>query len=160
MTRKINPSDFDFIYELYMHPAVNPYLLYEIMSKEDFRPIYNDLLAQNIIYIFSENGQDFGMFKLIPLAHRTSHINYLGGLAIHPKYSGNGYGQKMFLEIIEICRQKNIKRIELSVATTNLKAIKLYEKMGFKPEGILQKYTYLKSENRFLDEQYMAYLFE
>jgi putative acetyltransferase len=142
-----------------MHPATNPYLLYESMEKAQFKSIFNELLTQNIIFIYSENGQDMGMFKLIPLTFRSGHINYLGGLAINPNYSGKGFGSKMLLEILEIGKERGLKRIELSTATTNENAIRLYEKHGFVFEGILRNYTYLKSENRYIDEQYMAYLY-
>ncbi len=159
MTRNITLNDFEFIYNLYMHPSTNPFLLYEKMDKADFLPIFNDLLSQNIIFIYSENSENIGMFKLIPLNHRNSHINYLGGLAIHPNYSGKGYGSKMLLEIIEIGKVRGLKRMELSTSTTNQTAIKLYEKHGFVFEGILKDYTYLKAENQYIDEQYMAYLY-
>ena len=44
MTTKIATSeDFDLIYGLYMHPAINPYLLYEQMEKGEFQPIFDDL---------------------------------------------------------------------------------------------------------------------
>jgi putative acetyltransferase len=64
----------------------------------------------------------------------------------------------MMEEIIAYCRQKNFLRIELSVATENEKAIRLYEKAGFVKEGVMKRFTYLKSENRFLDEVMMACL--
>ena len=63
-------------------------------------------------------------------------------------------------EIIELANQQGYKRIELSVAVENLGAIKLYKKVGFEEEGVLRKYTYLKREERFLDELLMSYIFE
>lgn len=159
MTRNITEADFDFIFELYMHPLVNPFLLYEKMGEEAFKPIFDDLLAQNIIYIFSENGLDIGMFKFIPLKHRNHHMAYLGGVAIHPDFAGNGFGSKMFEEIIDLGKNMSLKRIELSTATFNEKALKLYEKHGFVKEGILRNYTHLVSENRYIDEQLMSYIY-
>jgi L-phenylalanine/L-methionine N-acetyltransferase len=159
MIRNITDSDFEFIFKLYMHPSVNPFLLYEMMDKKAFKPIFDELLNQNIIYIFSENDLNIGMFKFIPLQHRNCHMAYLGGVAIDPSFSGSGFGSKMFADIIELGRKKSIKRIELSVATYNQKAIKLYEKHGFVKEGILRNYTFLISENRYIDEQMMAYLY-
>jgi L-phenylalanine/L-methionine N-acetyltransferase len=159
MIRQITNNDFEFIFKLYMHPIVNPFLLYETMPIEAFKPIFDDLLQQKIIFIFAENNENIGMFKMIPLAHRTSHINYLGGVAIHPDYAGKGFGGKMIDEILELGKTRNLKRIELSTATFNQNAIKLYEKKGFVLEGVLKNYTYLKSENRYIDEQMMAYLY-
>jgi putative acetyltransferase len=97
------------------------------------------------------------MFKLIPLTYRTSHIAYLGGLAVHPVFAGKGYGLAMLKEILAYAKQLGFLRVELSVASVNDKAIYLYEKAGFVKEGVLRKYTYLKSENRFLDEVMMAW---
>ncbi|QEC68204.1 GNAT family N-acetyltransferase [Panacibacter ginsenosidivorans] len=98
------------------------------------------------------------MFKLIPLAHRNSHIAYLGGLAIDPAFAGKGYGCAMLNEILAYAKQQRFLRVELSVATINEKAVHLYEKAGFVKEGIFRKFTHLKSENRFLDEVIMAWL--
>ena len=35
-----------------MHPEVNPFLLYEIMDSESFKPIFNDLLKEEILYLY------------------------------------------------------------------------------------------------------------
>jgi RimJ/RimL family protein N-acetyltransferase len=159
MVRNITANDFDFIYGLYMNPATNPYLLYELMDKADFTPIFDDLLKQNIVFIYADAGQNIGMFKLIPLQHRTKHINFIGGLAINPDFAGKGFGSKMMTEIIDLGRQRGLKRLELSTATFNAKAIKLYERHGFAFEGIMKNYTYIQAEERFIDEQLMAYLY-
>jgi L-phenylalanine/L-methionine N-acetyltransferase len=159
MARKITAADFDYIYELYMHPAVNPYLLYELMDKVSFKPIFDDLLAKEIIYVYEENGIAAGMFKFIQQQHRNAHMAYLGGVGIHPDFSGKGHGKKMMQEVIDLGKELGIKRIELSTATINDAAIGLYEKMGFVKEGVLRKYTWLKSKGEFLDEVMMSYLY-
>ena len=88
MIRKTTASDFDFIYSLYMHPQVNPYLLYEMMDAETFKPIFDELFSRDVLYIFEEKNEAVGMFKLVPLLYRNAHIAYLGGLAIHPSFAG------------------------------------------------------------------------
>lgn len=152
-------NDFNFIYGLYMHPKVNPYLLYELTSEKDFKHIYDNLLQQNVKYIYADDRQKIGMFKLIPFTYRSSHIVYLGGLAIDPEFSGKGEGAKMIKEIIAFAAEKGFLRIELSVAVTNEKAIQLYTKSGFQQEGILKKYTHLKHKNLFIDEILMSFIF-
>ncbi len=160
MIRKITAADADFIYSLYMHPEVNPWLLYEMMDEKSFRSIFDDLLARNIIYIFSAAGNDVGMFKLIREEHRNAHQAYLGGVAVHPAFAGKGYGRQMMEEAIALGKTWRLKRIELSTASINGAAIALYKKMGFEQEGVLRKFTYLKAENKFLDEIMMSYLYE
>ncbi len=159
MLRPATSSDYDFIYGLYFHPLVNPYLLYEMDEAANFVTIFQTLMQSNVLYIFEKEGVAVGMCKLISLAHRTNHIAYLGGVAIDPEQSGKGLGQTMLHEILVFCKEKGILRLELSTATHNEKAIRLYEKMGFEREGILRCYTHLKSEGRIIDELLMSYLF-
>lgn len=159
MIRVAQKEDFDFIYALYMHPEVNPFLLYEFMDASSFAPEFNQLQERNVLYIFEHEGKDAGMFKLIPYTHRSDHTAYLGGLAIHPSHHGKGLGREMMQEIIALGKTKNLLRIELSTAVNNVKAIRLYEQVGFEREGILRKYTHLKKENIFLDELMMSFLY-
>ena len=160
MIRKATQDDFDFIYNLHIHPQVNRFLFYEIMSAEEFKPIFNELLEQDILYVYEEEDILKGMFKLLPKLHRASHIVFLGGVAIHPLFSGKGCGQRMLNEIILFGKEQGFLRMELGVSTINSKAIHLYEKAGFKKEGLLKKYIYLKNENLFLDDILMAFLYE
>jgi L-phenylalanine/L-methionine N-acetyltransferase len=146
------------MYNMYMHPTVNPNLLYEQMSETEFATIYSKLLADNILHIFLHNDEPAGMFKLIPHTFRSAHIVYLGSFAIHPSLSGQGLGLKMLHEIINHTKENNFKRIELSAGVQNDKAIALYKKAGFVEEGVLRKYTYLKSEDRYIDEVMMSYI--
>jgi putative acetyltransferase len=158
MQRLAEGTDFDFIYGLYMHPVTNPWLLYEMMDEGEFRPIFDELLAKKCLFIYHEGAERIGMFKLVPQKYRNSHIIYLGGIGIHPDYWGKGHGSKMVNEVIGLIRTMGYSRVELTVASINAQAIRTYEKAGFRNEGTLKKYTYLKSENRFIDEQVMALL--
>jgi RimJ/RimL family protein N-acetyltransferase len=159
MIRKAAANDIDFFYYLHMHPQVNSFLLYEKMEPEHFKPIFHDLLDKGVLYLFIQKFITVGMFKLMPQQYRNSHIVYLGGLAIDPQQAGKGLGLKMMEAIKEYAKAEGFKRIELSVAAINEKAINLYLKAGFEKEGVLKNFTFLKSENKFLDEVMMAYLF-
>ena len=158
MLRQATGGDFDFVYELYMHQQINPFLLYEQMETNDFIPVFEDLTKKKVLFVFEDDGVPTGMCKLVPQQYRNSHIVYLGGIAIHPFFAGKGEGIKMMNDIIDFAKQNGFLRIELSVASVNEKAIRLYEKAGFVKEGLLRKFTYLESENKFLDEVMMAYL--
>jgi putative acetyltransferase len=160
MIRIATPFDFEFLYSLYFHPEINPFLLYEVMDTSDFQPIFRDLLEHNHLYVFEHHGQRLGMSKLVPLVHRNSHIAYLGGVAIHPDFAGKGLGEQMILEILSLAKTMGFLRVELTTATINERAIRLYEKTGFQKEGVLRRFTHLKSENRFLDEVIMSCLLD
>ncbi|MBS4063952.1 MAG: GNAT family N-acetyltransferase [Chitinophagaceae bacterium] len=158
MIRKATAADFDFIFELYMHPLINPWLLYEPMEQQRFQPIFEELLNKKVLFVFEADGTGAGMCKLVPFEHRTSHILYVGGIAVHPSFAGKGYGLLLMEEIKTKAAAEGFKRLELSVATVNDKAIRMYERCGFVKEGVLRNYTFLKAENRYLDEQVMSCL--
>lgn len=158
MLEKVKLDDFSYIYSLHMHPEVNPHLLYEVMEGETFYPIFEDLITNEVLFIYKTGFENIGMCKLIRQKHRNEHILYVGGLAIHPDYFGKGFGKKIMYEIIDFCKKQGVSRIELSVAIHNETAIKLYENVGFIKEGVLKNYTYLKSKDQFIDEILMSNL--
>jgi RimJ/RimL family protein N-acetyltransferase len=157
--RKATQNDFDFIYHLHIHPQVNRFLFHEISSAEEFKPIFNELLDQDILYVYEADDALVGMFKLTPKQHRCAHISVLGGVAVQPPFSGKGHAQRMLQEIIMLGKEKGVLRLELGVSTINKKAIHIYEKAGFEKEGFFKKYIYLKNENLFLDDVLMAYFY-
>lgn len=159
MTRTAVKSDFDYFYGLYMHPKVNPFLLYEQMSVDEFRPVFTELQEKGYLYVYQDQeGVPVGMFKLVPQQYRNSHVVYLGGLAIDPLFAGKGFARRMLQEIKERAIQKGFTRIELTVAVINERAIRLYEQTGFLQEGRLRNFTFLASENRYIDEVIMSCL--
>src|SRR6478736_8872937 len=82
MIRLATSKDIIFFYDLYMHPEVNPFLLYENMDLLPFEPIFMELVQDHLLYVFEISQKPVGMFKLIPLKHRNAHIAYLVGVAI------------------------------------------------------------------------------
>jgi RimJ/RimL family protein N-acetyltransferase len=66
------------------------------------------------------------------------------GIAIHdPRYWSRGYGQDAVEVMVDAAfRVLPLQRIELLVFPDNLRAIRCYEKAGFKREGQLRQYSY------------------
>ena len=160
MIRKATQHDFEFIYDLHMHPEVNRFMFYEVMGAAEFQVIFDEILRKNTLYVYEEDAVLTGMFKLVPQLYRSSHIAVVGAVAIHPSFSGKGCGHRMLHQIILLGKEMGFLRLELGVSAINTKALHLYEKAGFEKEGFLKKYIYLKNENLFLDDILMAYLYE
>ncbi len=156
MNRLAAATDLEFIYRLYMDPENNRWLLYDPMSVELFQPIFEELVKRGHLYVYAEEGVDVGMFKLQPMRHRNRHIVYLGGVALDNGMKGKGMGGRMVGEAISIARMQGFSRMELTVATENERAIRLYERYGFEREGVLKKYSYLETEGIYLDEWVMG----
>jgi putative acetyltransferase len=156
--RAATPADFDWIYSLYFLPETNPYLLYDPMTPQEFAPIFDQLLAQGIKQVFEVNGEPVGMVKLAPLTHRTGHVLYIGGLAIHPSKARMGYGLALMQAVKAWAATKGFTRLELDVDDDNLAAKRLYEKAGFVVEGVLRNYAFRQTVQQFFDNYRMAYL--
>lgn len=156
MNRLAKAEDFSFIYSLYMHPENNRWLLYDEMVEQEFQPIFDELVKRGHLYIYEVDGQPAGMFKLQPMRYRNSHIIYLGGVAMDPAFKGKGHGSKMISESVSIATAQGFTRMELTVATSNEQAIRLYEQHGFEKEGVLKQYSFIKAEGLYLDEWVMG----
>lgn len=57
----------------------------------------------------------------------------------------------MLAELIELAKAESIHRLSLHVVADNKPAVRLYEKFGFKTEGVL-KGSYFGEDGRYHDE--------
>jgi ribosomal-protein-alanine N-acetyltransferase len=57
--------------------------------------------------------------------------------AVHPDHRGKGIGQKLLRRCLDILIEREISIVELDVELIQRKAIKLYEKFGFKIANII-----------------------
>ncbi|MGZ4162796.1 MAG: GNAT family N-acetyltransferase [Tumebacillaceae bacterium] len=70
---------------------------------------------------------------------RTAHVGDFG-LTVREKYWSYGIGTKLLQYLIEWAQDsKEIRKINLRVRTDNAPAIAIYEKLGFKHEGLLTR---------------------
>lgn len=61
------------------------------------------------------------------------------GMAVLKEYWGRGIGSRLIDTLVEWANSVGITRITLQVDKTNLQAIALYKKFGFREEGTLIK---------------------
>ena len=84
-----------------------------------------------------------GIWKIMDEAHVTN-------LSIHPDYQNKKLAHKLLLSMIDECYKEKIKYITLEVRESNEKAIKLYEKFGFKSLGIRKNYYQDNNESALI----------
>ncbi len=74
------------------------------------------------------------------------------GIAIEESQWGKGFGRQAASAALEFgFNELNLNKIDLKVLSTNLRAITLYERMGFRNDGVLR-------EEQFRDGQYVDLL--
>ena len=66
-----------------------------------------------------------------------AHITVLG---IHPDYQGQGLGQLLLTNLLNLARVRDLERATLEVRQSNQVALSLYQKFGFKAAGKRKKY--------------------
>jgi RimJ/RimL family protein N-acetyltransferase len=74
-----------------------------------------------------------------------SHRGTLG-MGVIPEYRGRGIGARLIDQTLKQAFATGFVRIELSVRADNLRAVRLYEKVGFVGEGVLRDAVFVDGE--------------
>ena len=139
------------------------YMLFEPGERKQTQPEFENLLnefitSQNkVLFVAEEEGVLVGFVEvngedLRRIRHRADLI-----IGIREAYQGSGLGKALIAQAIEWSKSNDIKRLELTVITTNKKALWLFSRMGFSVEGTRRKSRFV--ENQWCDEFYMSLLF-
>ncbi|MDP3995879.1 MAG: ribosomal protein S18-alanine N-acetyltransferase [bacterium] len=127
--RKIKPSDLDGILEI---------------EKASFSTDAYSKKRLSILCKRKASGFALATFNDLPAAYllawpKKSKMEIIS-IAVNPKYRRIGIGIKLINYIIRKSKRMRLKDISLEVKTTNKKAIKFYEKIGFKTVKVLKRY--------------------
>lgn len=82
----------------------------------------------------------------VPSYEGLTHTGTLG-MGLLPSYRGQNWGTKLIIEALRLAFENGLERIELDVFASNIGAVHLYQKVGFREEG-------RKRGARKLDGQY------
>jgi RimJ/RimL family protein N-acetyltransferase len=74
-----------------------------------------------------------------------SHRGTLG-MGVVPEYRGHGIGARLLDQTLEQAFATGFVRVELSVRADNMRAVRLYEKVGFVREGVLRDAVFVDGE--------------
>lgn len=144
------------------NPLISDYNFPELTDEEIVRWYKAKTNKWNNKYfgIFSKDEEFIGYLgiKDIKIFKKESYL----GLVFDPNFVSKGYGTDAFRTFLRFYfSQMGMKRMYLEVAEFNKRAYRLYEKMGFKPDGYyldkffnqsldLHNSYYLKEESSFV----------
>ncbi len=110
--------------------------------------------------LFAEhNGVLVGMIGVYfePLA-KLQHVGIINQVYVEPKFRGQGIAKLLLQSIIAFALARpGTKKLKLTVQAGQVAAIGLYERLGFKVVGTLQKELCVK--NKYYDELLMELQF-
>ena len=72
--------------------------------------------------------------------HRNMRFGHILTVDVSPAYRRMGIARKLLTQIEELLRQKGATECRLEVRETNAAALSLYEKLGYKKVGRLERY--------------------
>lgn len=152
MRRLVNPSDFNRVYDIYMHEAVVPYLGFDPMPRQAFGNVFDPLFESGCFYVYEVEGEVMGFYKAQRHLGRAAHVAYLGTLAVAPEAQGRGVAGPMLRDALARLLRAGVTRVELTVEADNPRAIAFYERLGFVHEGT-QRAAYKRAgDERYVDE--------
>jgi len=154
--RLAEERDLRTIFSIYMHKTVVPFLGFDPMPLEGFRPIYQDLLRDRNFFVYEVSGRLGGFYKAWRHPGRSHHVACIACLAVNPGMQGRGVARAMMLDAMDHLRAEGVKRVELYVESDNSRAIHLYTRLGFEVEGTLRDSYKRTGETQYVDSYLMA----
>lgn len=158
MRRLATPQDIEAVHAIHSHESVLPFLTYERMPLQDFRPIYQALVDSACFFVWEVDGRIAGFYKATRLPGRASHVVQLGTLAVDPALQGRGVAPAMIGDAIERLRAEGVRRIELFAESDNARGLRFYQKLGFVHEGTLRAFYKRAGDEHYVDEYVMGLL--
>ena len=125
-------------------------------SLEESREFVMGNIADDVPqFVVISEGRVVGWCDIIPVTHRLVylHVGVLG-VGLLPEFRGKGIGAHLINTTIEAAKARGLSRIELTVRETNMRAARLYERLGFEVEGTKKKAIYF--DGRYEDLVMMA----
>lgn len=135
--RKANHDDINEIHRV-LSESFGPYRKFYTKESYDATVISNDEIKNRInredvdVLVFIYDGRIAGTVCLDVMNGKILHVRSMG---VRPGFQGKGIGKKILYEIDRIAKEKECDTISLECYDPLIKAIRLYEKFGFRRTG-------------------------
>ncbi len=121
--------------------------------------IRNVLSRDNqMIFVVEHENRLVGFLGAFGGDYRRNHDCAYIVIGIRQDFAGQGIGKELFVALEKWAVDHALHRLELTVMSHNVRAIRLYQKMGFKTEGT--KKDSLLVDGKYVDEYHMARLLD
>lgn len=110
----------------------------EAFTKQQLAYLLTDYNAIGLVARVNSEIAGFAIAR-VDIGRNTS-FGHILTVDIAPAYRRKGIAQKLLQEIETIFREKGIKECRLEVREDNVAALNLYQKLGYKKVGKLEKY--------------------
>lgn len=145
--RQGTPGDYEAVRAFYHlvtdHSNAQAYGPYWQKDIHPSRELMASSLEQGNLYLMETDGRIVAAMVLnhavhpgytgvsFPSGAGLDEVYVLHLLAVHPDYAGRGYAKELLQRAKDIAIQHHMKAIRLDVLTTNLSAVRLYQRCGY-----------------------------
>ncbi len=112
----------------------------------------------SICLVAEQDGRLIGFLNAMGMQVNRRRKQTRIALAVLREHWGIGCGSKLISEALAWSREASLVRVELTVHTTNVRAISIYLRAGFQVEGVARKSLVVAGKH--VDEYQMAFLNE
>src|SRR5262249_52562780 len=110
---------------------------------------------EGVTYVADAAGELIGMTALVRNdLVKTRHAGSIFGVYTHPDWRGTGVADALIEACVDYAHALGLRLLRLGVATTNISAIRLYQRRGFRVYGIEPES--IQHDGVYYDELLMA----
>ena len=137
LSRPMRPEDLPQVMEIENLSFSSPW------SHSSFLQEFNNPVSRTLVA--ESDGRVRGYLCCWCVADEVHTLN----LAVHPNYRRLGIARRLMEEVLLEARAEGIKTVSLEVRRSNLPAVSLYHRLGFRQVGVRRRY-YENGEDAFL----------
>jgi putative acetyltransferase len=106
-------------------------------------------------FVAEVDGRVVGTAGLVASQGRMNHAGEIAHIMVHDEFQGRGIGRQLMEALLDIAdNYLDLVRVELLVYADNEGAVRLYESLGFRHEGIKRKCV--RRQGHLIDAVMMA----
>ncbi len=159
--RPATHDDFDPLYDIWMQDHILPFMSFEKMSKEAFKPIFNTLMQISTIYVLLDKETIIATRRIVFGEGKEKHTVYFCSFGVHEKHQGKGAGTFFYDFFIGLLKKEYpyVRRIVLTQEPDNpSKAKELALKKGFKAFATLPDW-HIRETGHYQEKWYVGEIF-
>lgn len=156
LIRKADPSDargiincMQSVMDERIYLVGEYYLLTERGEQERIRSI------EDLTLVCDRYGEIVGVITIQRGMYKKNRHTANLGIAIKSGHRRKGIGTRLINESLNWCRSQGVKKVNLEVFSSNVGAIKAYERVGFEIEGYRRNQFMINGEP--VDDVFMTY---
>lgn len=158
--RLAEPADAEAIAEAEMRTAQTPGLLVGWPGEIPVQA-YRDKIAKLAVHgryiVAEEDAGIIGHAFLDPMPMRGNAHVFLLNIVVHPGHTDRGVGETMLRDLLDwAARDPRVGKVELNVRAGNVRAQKLYHRLGFTEEARFRGRVH-RLDGRYEDDLGMAW---